>query len=67
VDDLKKYAKAFNVPVANFFQVIETSTGMNPNYHFYFEEDSKKDKYQVFHYQTPNPVVVITKTEERGK
>ncbi len=67
IGDIQKYAKAFNIPVANFFQVIETSTGLNPNYHFYFEEESVKDKFQVAQHPSQNPLVVETKIEERTK
>ncbi|HOY32810.1 MAG TPA: hypothetical protein PKW80_13110 [Bacteroidales bacterium] len=65
VSDLEKYAKAFDVPVANFFQIIETSSGLNPNYHFYFEDEARKDKVRVIQQKTENPLMVVTKTEER--
>ncbi|MCK9611793.1 MAG: hypothetical protein PHR81_12650 [Bacteroidales bacterium] len=67
VGDLGKYAKAFNIPLANFFQVIETSTGLNPNYHFYHEEENIKDAFRVAQHKVQNPWVVITKTEEKNK
>lgn len=67
VGDLQKYAKAFNVPMANFFQIIVTSTGQNPNFHFYFEEESKKDKVQIAQHAAQNPMMVLTKTQERTK
>lgn len=67
VGDLLKYAKAFNIPLANFFQIIETSTGLNPNYHFYFEEESKKDAQMVAQHKQDNPLMVVTKIEERKK
>ncbi len=67
VSDLQKYAKAFNIPLANFFQVIETSTGLNPNYHFYFEEESKKDAQLIAQHGQQNPLIVVTKIEERKK
>jgi hypothetical protein len=65
VDDLKKYARAFNVPVANFFQIILTSTDQNPKYHFYHEEETKKDSFQITQQDTQNPNLIITKVEER--
>jgi len=67
IGELQKYAKAFNVQMANFFQIVETSTGLNPNYHFYFEEEPKKDKYMVVQHKAQNPLMVITKIEERTK
>jgi hypothetical protein len=65
LSDLQKYAKAFNVPVANFFQIILTSTGHNPKYHFYHEEEAKKDAFQITQEQTQNPSLIITQVEER--
>ncbi len=67
VGDLQKYAKAFNVPLANFFQIIETSTGLNPNFHFYFEEESKKDVHRIVQHPAQNPLMVVTKIEEKAK
>jgi len=63
--DLQKYAKAFNIPIANFFQIILTSTDQNPKYHFYHEEDNQKDLYQITQQETQNPNLIITKAEER--
>lgn len=65
LSDLQKYAKAFNVPVANFFQIVLTSTGHNPKYHFYHEEEAKKDAFQITQVQTQNPSLIITQVEER--
>jgi len=65
VSDLQKYGRVFNVPVANFFQIILTSTDQNLKYHFYHEEDDKKDIYQVTQEETKNPLLMITKAEER--
>lgn len=67
VGDLQKYAKVFNVPLADFFQVIVTSTGQNPNFHLYFEEETKKDAFQIVQHPAQNPMMVVTKTEERTK
>lgn len=67
VSDLQKYAKAFNVQLANFFQIVETSTGLNPNYHFYFEEEAKKDAHLIVQHPAQNPIMVVTKIEERTK
>jgi hypothetical protein len=65
IGDLQKYAKAFNIPVANFFQIILTSTGQNSKYHFYHEEETQKDAFQITQLQTQNPSIIITKSEER--
>ena len=65
VSDLQKYSRVFNVPVANFFQIILTSTDQNPKYHFYHEEDNQKDTHQVTQMETKNPLIIITKAEER--
>jgi hypothetical protein len=65
VDELQKYSRVFNVPVANFFQIILTSTGENPKYHFYHEDDNQKDSYEVAQTETKNPGLIITKAEKR--
>ena len=65
ISDLEKYSKVFNVPVANLFQVILTSTDQNPKYHFYHEDDDQKDPYQITQTETKNPGLIITKVEER--
>ncbi|MEI6122543.1 MAG: hypothetical protein WCQ95_02835 [Bacteroidota bacterium] len=65
VSDLQKYAAVFNIPMANFFQILLTSTDQNPKYHFYFEEETQKDKYHFIQTQTNNPTIIITKVEER--
>lgn len=65
VRDLVKYSRVFNVPVANLFQIILTSTDQNPKYHFYHEDDDQKDIYQITQMETKNPGLIITKVEER--
>ncbi len=66
LNDLQKYAKVFNIPVANFFQILLTSTDQNPKYHFYHEAETKKDTFQMTQTQTQNPALIITKVEERN-
>jgi transcriptional regulator with XRE-family HTH domain len=63
VDELQKYARAFNIPIANFFQIILTSTDQNPKYHFYHEEENQKDSSQISQQETQNPNIIITKVE----
>jgi hypothetical protein len=67
VRDLAAYAKVFNVPVANLFQVILSSKDMNIKYHFYNKEENATEKNTITQDQTVNPFVVITKVEELKK
>ena len=66
VGDLQKYAGAFNVPVANFFQMVLTSNDQNSKYHFYHQEEAAKDRYSIAQTATANAVVILTKVEEKA-
>lgn len=63
VEELQKYADVFNIPVANFFQIISTkqdekwNMGHNP-------EVAKKTPLTISQEKTENPLVVITNPEK---
>ncbi|MCP4313307.1 MAG: helix-turn-helix transcriptional regulator [Bacteroidetes bacterium] len=63
VKELQKYADVFNVPVANFFQIISTrqdgSWNMGHN-----AEAAKKIPLTINQEKTGNPLVVITNPEK---
>ena len=63
VEELQKYADVFNIPVANFFQVISTrqdgSWNMGHN-----EEAAKKMALTISQEFTENPLLVITNPEK---
>lgn len=59
VRELQKYADAFNIPVANFFQVIFTSQDASWNIGFNAKE-AKKKPLTITQDKTENPMVVIT-------
>ena len=59
VGELQKYADAFNIPVANFFQVISTSQDASWNIGFNAAE-AKKMPLTITQDKTENPMVVIT-------
>lgn len=67
VADLAKYAGVFNVPVANLFQVVLSSSGKNIKYHLYNKEDDKKETLTVIQDKTKNQYVILTKAEEIQK
>ena len=54
---LKKYAEIFNIPLANFFQIINTKQDYNWRSHF--DENDNTDRLQQF--ETTNPLLVETK------
>ena len=57
VDHLKKYSEIFNVPVANFFQVIYTK--QDSNWRSHFDENDTSAKLEQT--ETANPLLVETK------
>jgi hypothetical protein len=65
--ELIRYANVYNIPVANFFQVIVSSKDMNIKYHLYNKEENETEKNTVVQNNTKNPFVVITKVEELQK
>jgi transcriptional regulator with XRE-family HTH domain len=63
VDELQRYADVFNVPVANFFQVITTK--QDPSWNIGFNEEAAKARpLTISQEKTPNPLVVITNPEK---
>jgi hypothetical protein len=57
ITHLKKYAEIFNVPVANFFQIIYTR--QDHNWRSHFDEDDQTPKLEQT--ETTNPLLVVTK------
>jgi len=63
VEELQKYADVFNIPVANFFQIISTkedgkwNMGYNP-------KAAKKMELTISQLTTKNPLLVITNPEK---
>ena len=64
VEELKRYADVFNIPVANFFQVISTKQDglWNMGYN---AEAAKKIPLTITQEKTENPLVVITNPEKK--
>ena len=59
VKELQKYAEVFNIPVANFFQVIETL--QDPHWDIgHNREKAVLKALNISQERTPNPVLVIT-------
>jgi hypothetical protein len=62
VSELKRYADVFNIPVANFFQII--STRQDSKWRMGFVDEVEKAKpVTISQAETNNPFVVITKPE----
>ena len=62
VSELKKYAEVFNIPVANFFQII--TTRQDNEWRPGFKSDVENQKPVVIsQIATGNPYVVLTKPE----
>lgn len=59
VEELQKYADVFNVPVANFFQIISTKEDGKWNMG-YNAEAAKKMELTISQKATENPLLVIT-------
>lgn len=57
ITHLIKYAEVFNVPVANFFQIINTK--QDHNWRSHFDENDKSVILEQF--ETTNPLLVETK------
>lgn len=64
VNELARYARVFNVPVANLFQIVLSSKGQNIKYHFYNKDEDSTESTTVSQENTANPFVVFTKAEE---
>lgn len=63
VEDLQKYADVFNIPVANFFQIVSTRQDDKWNMG-YDAEAAKKMKLTISQEKTENPLLVITNPEK---
>jgi transcriptional regulator with XRE-family HTH domain len=63
VKELIKYADVFNIPVANFFQIISTKEDGNWNMG-YNAEAAKKVELTITQKLTENPLLVITNPEK---
>jgi hypothetical protein len=62
VSELKKYAEVFNIPVANFFQIISTRQDNEWRPGFKTEVENAKPVV-ISQDKTNNPFIVITKPE----
>ena len=63
VDELRRYALVFNVPVANLLQVMVLRN--NEVYESALILENRSEKISVFHDQPANPFLVVTRIEER--
>lgn len=63
IDELRKYATVFNVPLANLLQIILIKD--KESFESSLILENKADKTSVEQSPTPNPYVVLTKIEER--
>ena len=63
VEELQKYADVFNIPVANFFQIV--STKQDGKWHMgYNAKAAKKLALTISQELTENPLLVITNPEK---
>jgi len=65
VEELRKYAKVFNVPVANLLQIVLINIDDNPESLFILE--NKTLNISIEQNSTGNPYLSMTKIEERMK
>lgn len=63
VGELQKYADVFNVPIANFFQIVTTKQDSQWNMG-YNQEAAKKVPLTISQENTENPLLVITNPEK---
>lgn len=63
VEELQKYAEVFNIPVANFFQIVSTKQDEKWNMGFNPEAMRKLDLI-ISQETTENPLLVITNPEK---
>ncbi len=63
VDELYRYADVFNIPVANFFQIISTKQDVTWNIG-HNVETAKARPLTISQEKTPNPLLVITNPEK---
>ena len=62
VDELRRYAEVFNIPVANFFQVIATRQDNKWRMGYSADMENKKP-LTISQEETNNPYIVFTKPE----
>lgn len=65
VDELQKYADVFNIPVANFFQIVSTKQDGNWNMG-YNARVANKMALTISQEHTENPLLVITNPEKNN-
>jgi len=63
VEDLQRYADVFNIPVANFFQIISTKQDASWNIGHNIEK-AKARPLTISQEKTSNPLLVITNPEK---
>lgn len=63
IEELQRYADIFNIPVANFFQIITTKQDKYWKPHHVEKLVSKKARIEQI--KTNNPFVVVTKIEDK--
>ena len=63
VEELQKYADVFNIPIANFFQIISTKEDGKWNMG-YDAKAAKKLELTISQKTTENPLLVITNPEK---
>lgn len=63
---IRKYAEVFNIPVANLFQLVSTKEDRLWKKHCEVSTE-ETGNYHISQQKTNNPLVVITKIEEKGK
>ena len=63
VKELKRYAEVFNIPVANFFQIINTRQDANWRMGYSAKVENAKS-LTISQEKTNNPLLVITKPEK---
>jgi transcriptional regulator with XRE-family HTH domain len=61
---IKKYAEVFNIPVANLFQLVSTKEDKLWKVH-YIDNEEVFNNYLISQQRTNNPLVVITKIEQK--
>jgi transcriptional regulator with XRE-family HTH domain len=66
VSMLNRYAVVFNIPLANFFQIINTREDMKW-YMGYLEEANREQSVQISQQKTDNPLLVETKIVENTR
>ena len=63
VEELRRYAEVFNIPVANLFQFIETSQDASWDIG-HNRETAKEKELTISQKKTGNPLLVITQPEK---